>query len=462
MFPEEFITRIRGQKLIDPDALLKSLSESEPISIRLNPSKWNKKPLEGQKVPWCETGWYLNSRPSYTLDPLFHSGCYYPQEASSMFIEKAYKVAAGEQTGLKVLDLCGAPGGKSTHLSSLIGNKGLLVANEVIRQRATVLAETLTKWGNGNSIVTQSDPEVLGRLIGFFDIILVDAPCSGEGMFRDAVARNEWSPENGVHCSERQKRILMDIWPALKEDGLLIYSTCTFNPDENEKNIRWLMEQHKAESISLDISEFHGIAEIDYNGINGYGFYPDKILGNGFFTSVLRKLEKEESITFRSNGKSENSVTKNDIKVASDWTSFSSDEIFRTGDDLFGIVTAMDDFYYLKRNSRVIKAGTHICSIKKDDYLPSHELALSIRMKTSSFPHCAIDYPKAISMLRRDNISFQGLSKGWHIVKFRDVNLGFINNIGTRVNNYYPVDWRVRMNPAKPGEENIIDWETSA
>ena len=462
MFPEEFITRIGSQKLIDPEALLKSLSESEPVSIRLNPAKWKEKPMSAQKVPWCETGWYLNSRPSYTLDPLFHSGCYYPQEASSMFIEKAFNEVNRQQRGLKVLDLCGAPGGKSTHLSSLLGEGGLLVANEVIRQRATVLAETLTKWGNGNSIVTQSDPEILGRLVGFFDIILVDAPCSGEGMFRDAVARNEWSPENGTHCSERQKRILIDIWPALKENGVLIYSTCTFNPDENEKNIRWLADQRKAESVSLDISEFQDITEIDYSGIKGYGFYPDKVRGNGFFISLLRKLEREDSNTIRNNRKSENSVTKNDLKIATEWTTFSSDEIFRAGDDLFGIGTSMDDFLYLKKNTRLIKAGTHICSIKKSDYLPSHELALSIHLKRGSFPCCETDYPKAVSMLRRDNILFQGLAKGWHLAKYRGINLGFINNIGSRVNNYYPVEWRVRMNSAKPGEENIIAWDTPA
>jgi 16S rRNA C967 or C1407 C5-methylase (RsmB/RsmF family)/NOL1/NOP2/fmu family ribosome biogenesis protein len=461
MFPEEFITRIKSQKLIDPEALLKSLSEPEPVSIRINPAKWFDKPSEAKKVPWCETGWYLNSRPSYTLDPLFHSGCYYPQEASSMFIEKAFNLVACQQTGLKVLDLCGAPGGKSTHISSLLGDSGLLVANDVIRQRATVLAETLTKWGNGNSFVTQNDPEVLGRLNGFFDIILVDAPCSGEGMFRDAVARNEWSPENGAHCSERQKRILMDIWPALKENGILIYSTCTFNPDENEKNIRWLTDQHKAESILLDISEFQEITEIEYNGIRGYGFYPDKIRGNGFFISVLRKLEKADCDNIRNYRNSENIVTKNDIKIATEWIALSPDEIFRSGDDLFGVRTAISDFFYLKNNTRLIKAGTHICSIKKNDYLPSHELALSVHLKNGSFPHCEIDYQKAVSMLRRDNISFQGLSKGWYIAKYSGVNLGFIKNIGSRVNNYFPVEWRIRMNPVRPGEENLINWDSS-
>jgi 16S rRNA C967 or C1407 C5-methylase (RsmB/RsmF family) len=259
LFPEEFVQRISSQKYINAEALLDALKEPSPVSIRINRAKWDKIPVDSDPVPWCENGWYLASRPSYTLDPLFHAGCYYPQEASGMFLEQVLLQSAGPLENIRVLDLCGAPGGKSALISDLIGPDNLLVANDVIRSRASILAETITKWGSGNTIVTNSDPAVFGRLPGCFDIILVDAPCSGEGMFRTEIAVSEWSSENASLCTERQKRILMDIWPCLKENGILIYSTCTFNPGENEENIRWLTGRNQAECIRMDLSSFECI-----------------------------------------------------------------------------------------------------------------------------------------------------------------------------------------------------------
>ncbi len=199
LFPEKFIQRISSQEYIDAEALLKALMEPSPVSIRINRAKWNKIPADSEPVPWCGNGYYLSSRPSYTLDPLFHAGCYYPQEASGMFLEQVLLQTTGPLKNMRVLDLCGAPGGKSTLISDLIGPGNLLVANEVIRSRASILAETITKWGPGNTLVTQNDPAAFGRLAGFFDIILVDAPCSGEGMFRTEVAVSEWSA--GEYCT---------------------------------------------------------------------------------------------------------------------------------------------------------------------------------------------------------------------------------------------------------------------
>ena len=172
MFPEEFVQRISAQDYIDTEALLGALRDTSPVSIRINQSKWNRLPAESEPVSWCKNGYYLSSRPSYTLDPLFHSGCYYPQEASGMFLEQVLMQSAGQLVNIRVLDLCGAPGGKSTLISDLIGPDNLLVANDVIRSRASILAETITKWGSGNTMVTNSDPAVFGRLPGYFDIIL--------------------------------------------------------------------------------------------------------------------------------------------------------------------------------------------------------------------------------------------------------------------------------------------------
>jgi 16S rRNA C967 or C1407 C5-methylase (RsmB/RsmF family)/NOL1/NOP2/fmu family ribosome biogenesis protein len=459
MLPKGFKKRILDQKYIDAEALLKALEEPSPVSIRTNPLKWDKKPLDAESVPWCNNGYYLGIRPSYTPDPLFHSGCYYPQEASGMFLEQAIRQTAGSLENIRVLDLCGAPGGKSTHLSDIIGPDNLLVANEVIRSRAAILSETITKWGSGNTMVTRNDPAVFGRLPGYFDIILVDAPCSGEGMFRSEIAISEWSADNAAHCSERQKRILMDIWPALKENGILIYSTCTFNPRENEENIKWLVSKHEAEIIRLNIAEFKGITEIDYQGIYGYGFYPGKIRGEGFFISVIRKTCKQEKRPFRNQRISELKPGKADFGIANRWTHFSKDRLLKWADEIFAVPYGMDDYLHLFKSLKIAKAGTKIFVVKKNDYLPSHELALSHHLRKDAFPQEVVNLPGAVSYLRRDNFKLHNASKGWNLVTYKGINLGFVNNIGNRVNNYFPVEWRIRMNVPEPGVKNIIKWD---
>ena len=337
MFPADFVQRIGGQNYLDSGSLLKALEEPSPVSIRRNTERWSKVPFDSEPVPWSSGGFWLAERPSFTLDPLFHAGCYYPQEASGMFLEQVVKQTIHSLDNVKVLDLCAAPGGKSLILSDMIGPGGLLVANEVIRQRASVLAETITKWGNDNTLVTQSDPGAFGKLPGFFDIILCDAPCSGEGMFRTEIAVKEWSKTNTDHCSERQKRILMDVWPSLKENGMLIYSTCTFNPGENEENIKWLTEKHDAESISLDISQFEGITEIEYKGIVGYGFHPGKVRGEGLFVSVIRKKEGESFKPQKTSRMSDFRASKSEKETAIRWTNFNSDNLLKTGEDLFAL-----------------------------------------------------------------------------------------------------------------------------
>jgi 16S rRNA C967 or C1407 C5-methylase (RsmB/RsmF family)/NOL1/NOP2/fmu family ribosome biogenesis protein len=459
MFPEDFKNRIIEQKYINAESLLKALEEPSPVSIRLNPAKWIKKPLNADPVPWCSNGYYLKTRPSYTLDPLFHSGCYYPQEASGMFLEQAFKQSVSSLENIRVLDLCGAPGGKSTHLSGMIGKGSILVANEVIRSRAAILSETITKWGLGNTLVTQNDPSSFGRLPGFFDVILVDAPCSGEGMFRKSVAVDEWSPENTGHCSERQKRILMDIWPALKENGILIYSTCTFNPGENEENIKWLTEKHQAESVHLNIAGYYGITEIDYQGIKGYGFYPDKVRGEGLFISVIRKTGKQESGHFRSQNKQELKPGKSDLAIANEWTQIPGERLLKWNYEIFAVPCDMDDYLPLYQNLKVVLPGTKLFTIKNNDYLPSHELALSVYLKSTAFPREDIDLMKALSFLKRDTLILHNALKGWNMVTYKNINLGFAKNLGNRLNNYFPLEWRIRMNIPAQGYENIISWE---
>jgi 16S rRNA C967 or C1407 C5-methylase (RsmB/RsmF family) len=299
--PESFIKRM--EKQLDKENFQSFLShyrEDAPVSIRLNPAKAIKS--EGlEQVPWAKHGYYLPERPVFTLDPLFHAGAYYVQEASSMFVEEAFRQVMANAEGIKVLDLSAAPGGKSTLLASLLDNSSLLVANEVIRARVGILEENLSKWGHPNIIITNNDPSDFSAIENYFDLILVDAPCSGEGMFRkDPEACNQWSEENVQLCAGRQERILADIIPALKPGGILIYSTCTFSKEENEENIKLLVEEEGFTSIRLQLKEEWNITEsvetTNEGAAYSYRFYPNKVKGEGFFLACLKKEGGREGI----------------------------------------------------------------------------------------------------------------------------------------------------------------------
>lgn len=458
MFPQEFKDRISRQEYIDAELLMEALSQPSPVSVRINRSKIDATPSGGRKVEWCGDGFYLPSRPLYTLDPLFHAGSYYPQEASSMFLGEVFRQVAGNIPSIKVLDLCGAPGGKSTHLSTLIGKKGLLVSNEVIRQRASVLAENLTKWGIPNTIVTQSDPSAFAALPGYFDMIFVDAPCSGEGMFRDEVAIKEWSVENAALCSERQKRILMDAWPALKENGILVYSTCTFNPSENEENIKWLLSRNEAEQIQIDISAFPSITRIEYQGTTGYGFHPGRTEGDGLFVSVIRKLSSEPG-SGRNDKHKIQAVSKDEAKEALLWSEAEPESFIKAGDNIISFPGKPGDYALLSGKLRIIKAGTHIMTVKQNKNIPSPELALSSLIRKDAFGFIDSDDRSALLYLKRDNFPYEASGRGWQLMRYKSVNLGFVNNIGNRLNNYFPVEWRIRMDLPKDVETLHRVWE---
>ena len=458
MYPAKFIERLRQQEYIDAFQLEEALNRPSPVSIRINSEKWNMTPVNSEQIPWSNNGYILASRPSFTFDPLFHSGCYYPQEASGMFLEQIYKQLITNPLNIMVLDLCGAPGGKSTHLSSLIGDKGFLVANEVIKSRAGTLAEIITKWGIGNTIVTNSDPEDFSRLKNYFDLILIDAPCSGEGMFSELTIRNEWSPENAALCSERQRRIVMDTWPSLKENGILIYSTCTFNPAENEENIKWISEKACASSVTLDISKFDGIQEISYKGITGYGFYPGKLKGEGLFVSILRKPGSSSEMKQRRLVKKDNQLTNSDINIAKKLISTPLINQYRHNDIVYELSLPVEEYQFLKNYVRIIKGGTALFKTRKDDVTPLHDLALFCKIRKDAFSFVDLDYLQAISFLKKENIALKDVSKGWILLKFRGINLGFVKNIGSRANNYFPTEWRIRMNVPADVPQMQIEW----
>lgn len=292
--PSDFVTRTRsllGEEQFEK--LYEALQHDTPVSIRLNRNKCKSVPAESTSIPWCETGYYLNARPTFTFDPLFHAGSYYVQEASSMFVEQALRQYV--HTPVVMLDLCAAPGGKSTLARSVLPEGSMLVANEVMRNRSQVLAENLIKWGDEGVIVTNNDPADFTPLEAVFDVILTDVPCSGEGMFRkDPVAVDEWSIDNVTVCWQRQRRILKDIWSCLKPGGLLIYSTCTYNREENEDNVAWISCELGAEVLPVAVQEEWNITgNLTGSDFPVYRFLPHRTVGEGLFLAVLRKYEDD-------------------------------------------------------------------------------------------------------------------------------------------------------------------------
>ena len=341
----------------------------------------------------------------------------------------------------------------------MIGDNGFLVANEVIKSRAGILAENITKWGMGNTLVTNNDPQAFSKLNNYFDLILADVPCSGEGMFSDLTVRSEWSPENASLCSERQRRIIMDVWPSLKENGILIYSTCTFNPAENEENIQWILENTGAFSVSLDISGYNGIQEIIYKDITGYGFYPGRIKGEGLFISILRKPGDSPGKTKRQYIKNDNQLTSNDLNIAEKLISTSSTNLYRHDDIVYDLSLPVEEYLLLKTHLRIIKGGTALFKTRENDFTPLHELGLSCKIRKDAFPSVELDYLQSISFLKKDNIALKDSPMGWILFTYNGINLGFVRNIGSRLNNYFPTDWRIRMNIPDDVQKRQIDWK---
>jgi NOL1/NOP2/fmu family ribosome biogenesis protein len=376
-----------------------------------------------------------------------------------MFIGELFRQLAGEGNNLRVLDLCAAPGGKSTHLSSIIGKRGVLIANEVIKSRASVLAENISKWGISNTIVTSSDPSAFRNLCDYFDVILVDAPCSGEGMFRDFVAVKEWSVSKSAMCAERQKRILTDIWPSLKENGLLIYSTCTFNPAENEENVAWLREKFVSVSLEADISGFQGIKEIEFKGARGYGFHPGKIKGEGFFVSALRKTGD----TGKPGGKVRtrkiyDPLSAEDRRIIPKWINIETGSVIKDAQSLFHLPLGIEEFTNLESVLKVTRRGTGILTRKGKDTIPFHDLILSDILKPVTFEIVELNLNQARKFLRCEIPDLSGIPEGIFIAAFRGIRLGLMRNIGKRMNNYYPRNLRIRMAESEFKEEDIITW----
>lgn len=440
--PADFIERTKPLLQGGWDRFFSALNEDSPTSIRLN-SKKQIQTSDTDRVPWSETGYYLKERPSFTFDPLFHAGCYYVQEASSMFIEQIVKQYI--QDDVRILDLCAAPGGKSTLIADLLKENSLLVSNEVIRSRANILSENITKWGNPNVVVTNNDPSQIGKLKGFFDIILVDAPCSGEGMFRkDKGAIDEWSVDNVKLCKERQQRILADIWPALKTDGILIYSTCTYNLEENELNVKWIKEELGADILTVDIKDEWNITPSFVENVPTYRFFPHKTKGEGFFCAVLRKTSEEEksNIKMRTDKKPKAELATEYKNYISEKESFN---FYTKGDFWYAFSkNTYNDLLVLKSQLNIISEGICLGEFKGKDFIPHQSLAQSTNINKDAFNTYDVDWKTAIAYLRKEAIVLDGQPKGYILLSYKNKPLGFVKNIGNRANNLYPQEWRIR------------------
>jgi len=454
--PGDFIIRTKPLLGEEWNNLVAALSSDSPTSIRLNKKK--RKEISGTKVPWCETGYYLDKRPQFTFDPLFHAGCYYVQEASSMFVGQALKQYV--EGDVRVLDLCAAPGGKSTLIADLLNKDSLLVSNEVIRSRANILSENMTKWGNPNVVVINNDPAHIGKLKGFFDIILVDAPCSGEGMFRkDEGAISEWSVDNVKLCKERQQRILADIWPSLKPDGLLLYSTCTYNPEENEENVQWIRDELGAEVLPVDIQEEWGISPSFAEGIPAYRFFPHKTKGEGFFFALLRK-QREEGV--RIDFRRKKNEKKNRVELPDQYKDYILDKeqfvFYPKGDFWYALREELyNDVCILNSGLNIVSEGICLGEFKGKDFIPAQSLVLSNNLNVEAFEVYDADWKTAISYLRKEALILQDMPKGYILLSYKDMPFGFVKNIGNRANNLYPQEWRIRSANIPEIEVNVVD-----
>jgi len=445
--PGSFLDSLKSVKGFDRDAFEKVHASGKQITtIRFNSIKWSLDEIKNHstfaiqsKIPWTDYGFYLSSRPSFTFDPIFHAGCYYVQEASSMLLEQALKQTVDLTKSLKVLDLCAAPGGKSTHIHSLISKESLLVSNEVIRSRANVLKENVIKWGCENVVVTNNDPKDFSKLEEYFDVIVIDAPCSGSGLFRkDTDTIKEWNENNVQLCSQRQQRIIADVWNSLKKDGILIYSTCSYSKEEDEEILKWISENFPVENKLLKTDDGWGIIESE----GGYRCWPDKVSGEGFFLACFQKMDGGNEKSIRAKNKPEY-LNKNQLKIIERWV--------KPGDRLYikhrNTVYAWpeihnDDFSFLLEKLHVIYSGILIGELMRDKLVPDHALAMSNIFSELIYLH-ELDIEDSRRYLQRKEIKSVIDKKGWSLIIHQNHPLGWVNVLQSRINNYYPKELRI-------------------
>lgn len=453
MINPDFVALLREQLPEEEVAALVASLESgtQPTSIRVNPHKPHTAP-EGEAVAWCRWGRYLPERPSFTRDGHFQAGEYYVQEASSMFVGHILEQALGGEIpeGIRVLDMCAAPGGKSTLYSSIVGTRGVVVANEVIRQRALTLSDNILRWGVGNTVVTSNDPEhFASSLEEWFDVVAVDAPCSGEGMFRKSEeARDNWSLENVRLCEARGRRIMAEAWRALRPGGIFIYSTCTFNRAENESNVEWLCGECECEKIAIECPEEWGITRTEAAEGECFHFYPHKTEGEGLFVAVVRK--GGEGGTKRKSPKARrNPFGEVDRKVALEMSRYliSTQEYHfaSVGESIYAYPKHLwGDIRTVSEQMSVLFSGVKMGEMFGRKFRPDHSLALSVWLRREAFPSVELSEEDMLRYLRREELGcISELKEGVNLLLWQGSPLGLTKRIGARTNTLLPKEFRI-------------------
>ena len=462
--PDTFIEDIRPYM---PEAEMASfvaaLTQSEPTtSLRYNRRKYDG--TTGQPIGWNPAdGVYLDERPNFTLDPLLHAGCYYVQEASSQFVTHVIRTLVKQP--VTALDLCAAPGGKSTAMLGALPEGSQLVSNEIDRRRARILSENITKWGWPDVSVTCNAPADFGRLRSLFDVILTDVPCSGEGMFRkDEGAVSDWSPRKVADCVNLQKDILQAIWPALKPGGILIYSTCTYNVHEDEEMLSYICEDLGAEALELPVDASWHIHPPLTGTRPCYRFMPHCTKGEGLFMAAVRKptdsgctssdirtkgfRQKEEAGRQGKNDKNKPSI---DLRKAApalleQINCEATLELTAEGNLRAIPLThkALHDAL-VGQGLYLLQSGIEMGTIKGRDIIPAHALALSTARRSTAYPTVDLPLDTALNYLRHEAITLdEEAPRGYVIVTYKGHALGFVKNLGNRSNNLYPQEWRIR------------------
>ena len=438
--PDGFIEHLRDLLPDEWQALAEAITSSEPsVAVRVNDARGVGVPEDARRVPWCAQGFYLDDRPAFTFDPDWHAGRYYVQDASTMFITHVIRSLIHEP--VRYLDLCAAPGGKTTAAIQALLQQSMVVANEIVPPRARVLADNVIRWGNPRCVVTSNAPAHLGKLTHFFDVIAADVPCSGEGMMRkDDEAVAQWSPSLVEQCAQRQREILADVWPALRPGGLFIYSTCTYNRQENEEIADFIVNGLGATSLELPVEPDWNIHPAIGSDCYCYRFMPHRVDGEGLFMAVFRKDGNSPRQDIRIKEK----TSKNADETAKNWLSRPDEYIVDQQGDM-SIAIPQDirrEVAALRASLNVLHAGVELATVMGRKMVPHHGLAMSIARAQDAFPVCEVDYSTALRYLRGESITVDA-PRGHVLIAHEGAVLGFANNLGNRANNLYPKPQRI-------------------
>lgn len=454
----EFIKQIKRIFADESEQMLSAIADKSPeVSIRINPAKVTAARLgELPRVPWCPSGAYLTERPQFTFDVDFQAGNYYVQDASSMFIAQVLTQLV--KTPVRYLDLCAAPGGKTTVALAALPKGSLVVANEIVPARAKVLAQNVEKWGAGNCIVSSSAPANFVALTHYFDVVAADVPCSGEGMFRkDDESVAQWTPQLVDECAARQRTIVCDAWKALKPGGLFVYSTCTYNTAENEDMVAYMAETLGAEPLAIDVDNRWGIHGAVKGSYPCYRFLPHLVRGEGLFMCVMRKPDDEPVKNIMRQKKKLGNRPKGVAAPGEVKAWLMGEYSFAAFDDH---VVAFprefaDDLPVLAKSLRLMHDGTLVGVKKGRNIVPAQQLAWAVDYGKQAFATCEVDYVTAINFLQRQTLAVDA-PRGYVLLMHRGVPLGFINNLGTRANNLYPKEYRILSQHIPDQEPRVL------